>query len=188
MLDVALKLFQCYVQPIFDYNLVVWSSDFRPSYDKDLNAVFAMFLKRYLGINYGTRSSILHHLTETQPLTNSLLEKAQKQLETIEKINLSFHIDHRELLLVKSRERIPLPNYNPIERIPTGFWHSEILKGSLPANSYYRKRTANKIVDGEHIKICQTKTFHYNHSNEECKCQFCNEPAEWFHKCQNCNL
>ena len=184
-LDIALKLFECYVQPIFDYNLHVWSSDFRLSYDKDINAVFAMFLKRYMGLNYGTKSSIVHFLTETQPLTNSLLEKAKEKIENIEKINLSFHIDHKELLLVKVRERKPFPKYSPIELIPTGFWQSEVLKGSLPANSKYRARTCNKLVDGRHWEICQTKEFHYNHSNESCKCQFCNEPAEWFHECKN---
>ena len=81
-------------------------------------------------------------------------------METIEKINLSFHIDHRELLLIKSRARLPLPTYNPIEDIPTGYWHSEILKGSLPANSFYRRSTCNKIVDGKHSEICKTKEFH----------------------------
>ena len=63
-----------------------------------------------MGLYYGTRSCIVHFLTETQPLTNSILEKAQKQMESIEKLNLSFDIEHRELLLVKSRARLPLLN------------------------------------------------------------------------------
>ena len=145
--------------------------------------VFTMFLKRYLGINYGTRSCLLHILPGTKPLTHSILENAQERVEKIEKINLSFNVEHREILVVTSRERGPLPKYNPIEIIPTGFWVSEVMNGSLPASSYYRYRTGNKILDGNHDKICQTKEFHYNHSQATSKCQFCNEPAEWFHKC-----
>ena len=126
-LEIALQLFQCYVQPIFDYNLVVWTSDFRPSYDKDLNAVFTLFLKRYLGVNYGTRSCLVHFITGTKPLTHSLLEKAQVQVEKIESINLSFKVEPKELLVVTSRSRRPFPNYDPIEAIPTGFWVSEVI-------------------------------------------------------------
>ena len=101
----------------------------------------------------------------------------------MENINFSFNVEHRELLVVKSRERGPLLNYNLIEIISTGLWVSEGIRGSLPANAYHRYRSAKKIIDGSHDRICQTKEFHYNHSQAMFKCQFCNEPAEWFHKC-----
>ena len=64
-----------------------------------------------------------------------------------------------------------------MEMIPTGFWNSKVLQGSLPEN------LCNKIVDGNHWRICKTKEFHYNHSHKDCKCEVCGEPAEWFHKC-----
>ena len=89
-LDTALKFFQCYIQPIFDYNLVVWSTDFRLSCDEELNSVFTIYLTRYMGLNYGTRSSIVHFLTETQPFRHSILDKGKEQVVLIEKKSLSF--------------------------------------------------------------------------------------------------
>ena len=93
------------------------------------------------------------------------MEKAEEQLSRVELINLSHKIHHRELLLVNDKEREPFLKYSPREEMPTGFWRSEVIK-ELPTNSYYRSKTCNKIVDGDHHKICQSKVFHYNHSNE----------------------
>ena len=168
--------------PIFEYNLVVWSADFRQSCDKDINAVFAIYLKRWLGLPYATRSSLVHFLTETAPLTHTLLEKANNQLKEIGKINLSVNLNFQELLLVNDRTRTVLEKYNAIERIPTGFWSSEALTGNLPMNFYYRKKLCNRLVDSEHWKICLSDEFH-THSSEKCKCMFCKKPAEWFHVC-----
>ena len=182
-LELVLKLFQCYVLPIFEYNLVVWSVDFRASLDKDINSIFSICLKRWLGVPYVTRSSIVHFLTQTAPLTNTLLEKAEEKVKKINEINLSLELDNEELLLVKDRTRRPLEEYRAFERIPTNFWVSEILKGEFPANFSYRKTVCKRIVDADHWKTCVNPDFH-THSLEKCKCIFCNEFSGWNHICE----
>ena len=47
-LDLALQLFDCYVKPIFEYCAIVWTSDFRKSYDQKINESLLLFLKKYL--------------------------------------------------------------------------------------------------------------------------------------------
>ena len=42
-LNLALSLFQCYVIPIFEYNLIVWTADFRRSMDKSIDSIFLIF-------------------------------------------------------------------------------------------------------------------------------------------------
>ena len=181
-LELVLKLFQCYVLPIFEYNLVVWSVDFRASLDKDINSIFSICLKRWLGVPYVTRSSIVHFLTQTAPLTNTLLEKAEEKVKKINEINLSLELDNEELLLVKDRTRRPLEEYRAIERIPTNFWVSETLK-EFPANFRYRQTVCKRIVDADHWKNCANSDFH-THSLEKCKCIFCNEFSGWNHICE----
>ena len=74
-------------------------------------------------------------------------------------MNLSFNVEHRDLLAVKTRARGPFPKYNPIEIIPSVFWVSKVIRGSLPANSYYRYRTANKILMDIVTKYVKQKNF-----------------------------
>ena len=50
-LDLALQLFDCYVKPIFEYWAIVWTSEFRKSYDQKINESLLLFLKKYLMIS-----------------------------------------------------------------------------------------------------------------------------------------
>ena len=46
-IGLAMKLFNCYVLPIFEYCSLVWTSDFRKSYDDKINAVLLFFLELF---------------------------------------------------------------------------------------------------------------------------------------------
>ena len=182
-LNLALNLFQCYIMPIFEYNLMVWTADFRKSMDKDINSVFLCYLKRWLGLPYSTRSSMVYHLTQTAPLTQTLLEKAQEKLNKVEEINLSLKLDHRELLVVKDRERKVMDPYKIVENVPSGFWKSKMIT-NLPVKFYYRRNICKEIVDSDHWKICKLSDFHTHSLGEECICIFCEEHCSWFHSCE----
>ena len=181
-LELVLQLFQCYIVPIFEYCLIVWAADFRLSLDKDINSIFLIYLKCWLGLPYSTRSSIVYFLTETKPFVHTLLEKAEEKLGKIEEIKLSLNLNHQEPFLLRDRARKTLDEYKTTELIPTGFWKSEVLK-SLPVNYSYRSKTCRRIVDAEHWKICKNNEFHSHSLGNKCKCMFCNEHAEWFHLC-----
>ena len=91
-------------------------------------------------------------LTQTTPLTHTLLKKADEKLKKIGEINLSINLKHEELLLVNDRERSVLEEYQTLERIPSGFWRSKVIE-NLPVNFSYRRRTCNELVDSEYWKI-----------------------------------
>ena len=181
-IELVLALFQCYIIPIFEYCLAVWAADFRASMDREINSILLIYLKRWLGVPYTTRSSIVYFLTQTKPLVNTLLEKAEEKLGKIEEINLSLNLNHRELFLVNDRARTVLEEYKTLEEIPTGFWKSEVIN-SLPVNYSYRRNICRRIVDAEHWKLCKLSKFHSHSLGKKCKCMFCNEQAEWYHIC-----
>ena len=66
-LDLALQLFDCYVKPIFEYCAIVWTSDFRKSYDQKINESLLLFLKKYLKISKRTNNNrLLIFLTDVK--------------------------------------------------------------------------------------------------------------------------
>ena len=169
--------------PIFEYNLIVWSTDFRESLDDDINSIFRIFLKRWLGVPYATRTAMVHFLTQTTPLVHTLLERAEEQRQKINNINLSLNLKHEDLLVVTDRTRKVLEPYKAVELIPSGFWMSEVLK-NFPSGFSYRRKVCQRIVDSEHWKICKSNNFHTHFEDSNCKCISCEEPCSWFHKCE----
>ena len=77
-LDMVLKIFNIYVLPITTYCISTWLPMLKSTNDKNkINALFTKFLKRYLGVPYGTRNAIVHFLTNIVPLCSTLENKAQ---------------------------------------------------------------------------------------------------------------
>ena len=46
-LDLALKLFQCYVTPILEFNMVIWTSDFKEALNGTINSIFTKFSYKF---------------------------------------------------------------------------------------------------------------------------------------------
>ena len=71
-LELALKLFQCYVQPIMEFNMILWTSNYAKSMEDKINTVLMTFLKRYCNLHPKTRNSLVYFITETVPFTQTL--------------------------------------------------------------------------------------------------------------------
>ena len=180
-LDLAMKLFRCYVQPVFEFNMIIWTTNYANKLNESINAVFKGFLKRYCNIHPKTKSSLVYHVTETVPFTQTLHERALTQKDQLEQLNKAFGLNLEELRLVKDRS-LPEP-YPMIELIPTEFWMHKCFV-HLPSKRKYRRDLCVKIVDGDHRRKCtrSEEDFHLN-SRETCICKFCGRHLEWYHEC-----
>ena len=127
----------------------------------------------------------MYYVTESSPLTDTLLAKAMNQKEHI-KSNFDFNIE--EFSLIKDRSREPSEDFNVIEKIPSEFWmHQTFVQ--LPANFNKRQIQCNRMVDGFHRKNCSRlvanpKDFHLESKDETCECKDCGQKLEWFHICK----
>ena len=181
-LELAKGLFNCYVLPIFEFGMIIWTSDYCKSLDNSIDAVYLNFLKRYMGVHPKTRNSLIYHITNTSPLSNTMLEKNKKQEQNIvisEDINIS------ELLLLTDRSRTTPEKYVASENIPRTFYQNKPNYEKLPARKTYRTNLCIKLVDGHHRKICENYTnnnFRLD-SKQTCICKLCGGHADWNHQC-----
>ena len=175
-LTVAIDIFNTYIRPIVEYCLPIWYPSATNSSKLQLNALYTKFLKRYLGVPYITNNAIVHFLTGTVPLCQTLDGKVEKYF---------FKIQFPSVL---SGVHISPPtapddmDYNAIEAIPSYFWLSESLN-KLPVLPEPRRAILYDIIDLHHSHLCQRKEFHLHpHDDDrECKCRFCNRTADRFH-------
>ena len=82
-LNLAKQLFQCYVQPILEYCMIIWNANYAKSFEDKLNVVQMVYYKRYCGLHPKTRNALVYFLTETTPLSESLHAKSLSQKEHI---------------------------------------------------------------------------------------------------------
>ena len=65
-LDLAIKLFQCYVTPVLEFNMVIWTSKFKEALNDTINSLFTKFLKRWMSVRIcKTRNSVTHFITKS---------------------------------------------------------------------------------------------------------------------------
>ena len=187
-LDLAKQLFQCYVQPILEYCMIIWTANYANSMEERLDVVQMVYFKRYCGLHPKTRNALVYFLTETAPLSETLQLKAMNQKEQIKS---TFDLNIEEFLLVKERNRSPpnvLYSENIVEKIPSKFWCHEAFV-QLPSSFKYRRNLCVRIVDGYHRNNCQRlvenpKDFHLESEDEKCKCKHCGKHLEWLHLCE----
>ena len=67
-LPVSLKIFDIYILPIITHAISTWYPRATEPAICTINAIFTKFLKRYLGIPYGTCNMLVHFACETTPL------------------------------------------------------------------------------------------------------------------------
>ena len=183
-IDLALKLFNIYILPLYEYGMAIWTSRVPKTSRDEMNAVFTKYLKRYLQIPPYTNNEIAHFLCGTVPLTKTLFENPTKPLQSI---NLSIPIPGHQLHLIKnqvSREE----DYFPSDLIPNLVLARCAMLSKLPSNQAYRWKASREIFDLDHRTICKQKEFHSKPDVTSCVCIHCNQPMNWYHICLWCDI
>lgn len=181
-IELAMKLFECYVQPIFEFNMIIWTSNYAKSLDERINVVLMSLLKRYCQFHPKTRNSLLYFITGTKPLSQTLHERAITQKDQLTQLNEGLGLDLDDLLIIKERQRTPPEAYEIIKQIPSEFWWQNIKFVKLPANSINRRKLSVKLVDGEHRTNCIRTHFHLE-SDITCIFKMCGHQLVWYHQC-----
>ena len=121
-------------------------------------------LKRYCQVHPKTRNNLIHFITQTKPLSQTLHERAITQKDQLMQLNEGLQLDLDNLLIVKERQRTSPEPENMLEQIPSEFWRHQCFV-QLPANSSYRRKLCVKLVNGDHRKNCIRTHFHLEWSN-----------------------
>ena len=179
-IDLALKMFDVYIKPIYDYGLAIWSTNVSHNSKLNIDRVFLKYLKRYLGVPVSASNAITYFLTNTRPFSHTLFENPTKLLQSI---NLSIPLPGHQLHLVKNREKEELQTLH--KELPDEFFESKIVEDFkvLPCRYHNRKKLTNAIFDLKHRKICTIDKYHIFPDHLHCKCKICSNPMEWHHPC-----
>ena len=177
-LPVALDIFNTYILPIVTYGTPVWLPSITENTKNRLNALYTKFLKRYLGVPYSANNAIVHHITQTCPLTVTL---EAKLLKATLKVAYPPSLGSLRVNLPEEREHL----YSAIEHIPTHFWLSVPLEGELPIIPEPRRALLYTMMDLVHSHLCERNEFHLHPDSDMCKCRFCGATAEYYHS-RNC--
>jgi len=175
-LHLAIEVFQVYIAPFFHYGLALWKSQVSAAALQSLDALWTKYLKRYLCVPASVNNAIVLHITDQQPLTKTLQNRALHQFG-----GLSFpeSLSGLKLTFIENVRRIEQEPYNPIPSIPSSFWSTRIIE-QLPVTMFYRKRLMHEIFDLDHREICTNTVFHTS-SNDLCTCKLCGDHAHPYH-------
>ena len=179
-LDVVLQIFNIYILPITSYCVSTWLPMLKSATARmKVNSMFTKFLKRYLGVPYGTRNAITHFLTGTIPLCSALESKAQ---------SLHWKVNYpRELEGTVFEPPLFNMEYNLLEEIPTHFWASEVISNGLPTNPEARRALMYDTIDLYHRHICIFGDM-VGHPEGFCRCRFCGDPLQERYHYRNCSI
>ena len=139
-LRTVLNVFNCYILPIFQYGLHLWLSKISASSLTSLNSLFTKYLKRYLLLPSFTPSSIVHHITNTVPLTNQLIHQANSKPPSIHFTHTFSNIKLSFLSVIP-----PHTPYFPFPDIPTTFWNTQIIQ-KIPSDPSIRKSLLYSVL------------------------------------------
>ena len=73
-LELALKIFKIYIEPIITYGITVWWGLISNNCLQMVNALFTKYLKSWIGIPAGSNNAFLYFFTNTTPLTENIKE------------------------------------------------------------------------------------------------------------------
>ena len=183
--EVILRVFICYILPIFEYGLVLWiTGKFSISAEQLINSTFTKFMKRYLNVPMSTQNSIIYHITNSLPLMTLLQQLVHKRLaiylpECMESIQLTFFNN-----LPKEED---ICNVQTFSHVPSHFWRSRVI-WRIPANQKFRKSLCREVCDSYHYELCNSDVFHSTFSNS-CVCKQCGQHLHAYHIPYNfCNV
>ena len=163
-LSLVKQTFNAYILPIFFYGLILWLPRISKNTSSQINSVFTKFLKRYLRVPKHSSNDLVHFLTESIPLHDTLLGMLQMSYSslnfppTFTGFRPALHCD------------IPqsLPNYNAAKNVPTHFWLGPI-PTVIPLNPSLRHHLLSELLDfNNHSIHCSNKKFHI--PNPLCVC------------------
>ena len=173
-LPVALQVFRTFITSIINYSLPVWLPHASLSALNRLNSIFTKFLKRFLCVPYSACNGLVHRMTDTTPLSSTLISNLANRER-----NISFpkSMSGIKIILNPPKDTVrptPPPNFNncPIQ-IPE----------KLPVLPLPKRALAYSLLDLYHSKIChKPNCTHLPSENPDpCLCKFCNEPIEPYH-------
>lgn len=173
-LPVALKIFQTYIFPILSYALPAWLHLLNKSSAIKMNSLYTKFLKRWLAIPYASNNAIVHYLTKTNPLCDSLPHTCEKLFSS--------------LIFPSSLSNITIPpsadifNTTTRPELPDYFYSCPILLQNMLMLLEPKRALFYDILDLHHSHLCKTHTFHSSPIIDECICKVCNEPALRYHR------
>ena len=174
-LDLVIRIYNCYVIPLFRFGLQLWLSSCSAAVLESVNSSFTKFLKRYLGVPYYCNNAITHYITKTIPLTSQLYNLLDSGLGAFRfPISLS---GYQISFLGDPRHNEP---YDPIEIIPSYFWRSRAYI-NLPTRFRNRKILMRELFDLDHEIYCTKDSFHFL-DEHDCKCKICGQVMSYYHK------
>jgi hypothetical protein len=171
-LPVVLDIFRIYVIPILQYALPLWFPRATEEAKKRLNSVFTKFLKRWLGVPYGTYNGLVHYVTGTEPLCLSLGSRLSKAF-----LNISYP-PSVEGIQLEVPEDVQDPYVN-VMHVPSFFWLTPILQLPLPHSPEVRRAILYDYFDLHHGRICSNSDHH--EPSTYCVCELCGYSAERYH-------
>lgn len=169
---VVIDIFNTYVLPIALYALPIWYPNLREDGKKSLNAVFTKFLKRYLGLPWGTRNGLVHYVTGTSPMCHYLQSNVSKYF-----YNLVYPSCMNGVLLTPPPQSSS--TYCSVEHVPSYFWMSRVISYPLPNNFEVRRALLYDSFDLHHHRLCPRKEHHT--PSALCVCNFCGYKVERYH-------
>ena len=158
------KVFECYILPIYTYCVPIWIHGLTKNEIEAINAVWACFLKRYLGLPKASCSAGLLYYCDTMPLYNILCKIAQHTFT-----NINFPSDSMAGHQLSFANVRPLPPYDPLPILPEEF-PREIPFMSAKKNN--RFETFRNIFNVGHYKVCSLQAFHFLLTSS-CSCLYC---------------
>jgi len=174
-LELVLRVFDCYVLPIFRYGLPLWIGSCSEATRRAANSTFTKFIKSYLGIPYHSNNAITHFITQTSPLLDRLECMAPMCLG-----GLGFPTSLNGYNLSFLNSTIKQKEYDPIPHIPHYFWRSKMFE-KLPLSFRNRKTLCREIFDLNHCEICAVEEFHAK-VGDGCLCLGCGEQMSQYHQ------
>ena len=179
-LDLALRLFDVYIKPIYDYGSPIWTTKVSKNAKMNIDRVFLKYLKRYLGVPASASNAITYFLTNTKPLSQRLFENPTKPLQSI---NLSFPLTGHQLTLIKNRKAEEFGTLH--NELPEEFYGSKPVMDFkvIPYTFHHRRNLTSNIFDLKHRKICSVVDYHIYPNPQTCKCKICDQLMGWHHPC-----
>lgn len=142
-LALVLDTFNCFILSIFRYGLHLWLSKVSKASLSSLDSLFTKFLKRYLGLPYFTNNAVIHHLTNTIPLSHTLIKLAHSSPL---KANFPRSFSGTRFSFMTSLPDPP-SDYSPISLIPSTFWLSPVISPDhLPTDPKIRRSFLSSVL------------------------------------------
>ena len=144
-MDLAKKVFLCYIRPILEYGVEIWWSKFNNNSEKAIESVWTKFLKMCLCLPKMANNAFTIHVTTAIPIMYQLQLLYQKNMDNL-------RLPHLVGYILDRVERNYLFSYT-VEHVPSYFWRGKIFQ-NIPINTRYKKLLMTEIFGLNHKKYC----------------------------------